>query len=178
MKITRHTLPYLVIILFACLVLFFSFWDILYTEDWVLRVSVLYGILIVLILMTTVSQSRKKTTQVSPTVQEFEKTLEGQLHHFKCQNCNGIFAIKKSKHNNKKTFVLTCPDCGHMGTISSSPEIVVEQIPEKKSMSKTFRCQQCGEWVSIWAEGTELHPDIHIDSCPYCGAKQTMTAAR
>ena len=124
-----------------------------------------------------VSRAMKKTTEASPTMQEFEKTLEGQLHHFKCPNCNGIFAIKKSKHNNKKTFVLTCPDCGHVGTISSSPKVVVDQIPEKKSVNKNFKCEQCGEWVSIWAEGTDLFSDIHIYSCPYCGEKQSMITA-
>ena len=177
MKITRHSFPYLGIILLACLVLFFSFWDILYSENWEMSIGVLYGILIILVLLMILSRSMKKNTVVSPNVQEFEKTLKGQLHHFKCPNCNGIFAIKKSKQNNKKTFTLTCPDCGHVGTISSSPQIVVEEVPEKKSVNKNFTCTSCGEWVSIWAEGATLYPDIQIYSCPYCGVKQSMKAS-
>jgi len=174
MKITRQNLPYLGIIVLAFIVFFFSFWDVLYDEDWLLQVSLLYGILIVLVMLMIFSRAMKKSTDVSPTVQEFEKILKGQLHHFKCSNCNGFFAIKKSKQNNKKTFVLTCPDCGHIGTIYSSPNMVVEQIPEKKSINQNFTCDHCGEWISIWAEGTDLFSDIHIYSCPYCGTEQSM----
>jgi len=116
--------------------------------------------------------------------------LEGKLYHFKCPNCQGIFAIKKSSRNNKKPFTLTCPDCGTIGKISSSPPVVIEEIPEQKSENIKFKCKNCGEKVSIWAEGTDLVQDIQIYSCPYegtdlvqdiqiyscpyCGEKQSM----
>ena len=69
---------------------------------------------------------------------------------------------------------MTCPDCGIIGKISSSPPVIVEEIPEQKSENIKFKCKSCGERVSIWAEGTDLVQDIQIYSCPYCGEKQFM----
>ncbi len=106
--------------------------------------------------------STKKTAVSKDIVEEFEKTLEGKLYHFKCPTCQGIFAIKKSSRNNKKPFTLTCPDCGTIGKISSSPPVIVEEIPEQKSENIKFKCKSCGERVSIWAEGTDLVQDIQI----------------
>ena len=116
----------------------------------------------------------EKSDSHEDIVEEFEKTLEGKLYHFKCPQCEGIFAIKKSKHNNKKPFTLTCPDCGTIGRISGSPPVVVEEIPEQKSENIKFKCKNCGERVSIWAEGTDLVQDVEIYSCPYCGKRQSM----
>jgi predicted RNA-binding Zn-ribbon protein involved in translation (DUF1610 family) len=173
MKISRRTLPFIGIIILAFIVLIFSIWDIVYHEQWLERIVALYGILIILTLLFLVSKE-KKTPVVKKNVDEFEKSLKGKLHHFKCPSCGGIFAIKKSKHNNKKPFSLTCPDCGTTGTVPSKPAQIIEEIPEKKSVNKNFRCEVCGEWITVWAEGTNLISDIHVFSCPYCGTKQHM----
>jgi predicted RNA-binding Zn-ribbon protein involved in translation (DUF1610 family) len=173
MRINRWTLPFIGIICLGFLVLLLSIWDILANEQWLESIIVLYGILIILTLLFIVS-ARKKKPVVKITVDDFEKTLKGGLHHFKCPECGGIFAIKKSKQNNKKSFTLTCPDCGITGIIPSKPVHVAEKIPQKKSINKNFRCEWCGEWIMIWAEGTDLTDDIHVFSCPYCGTKHNM----
>jgi predicted RNA-binding Zn-ribbon protein involved in translation (DUF1610 family) len=158
---------------FAFMVFVFSLWDIVYNEQWLERIIALYGILIILTLLFLVSKERKKPA-VNKTVDEFEKSLKGKLQHFKCPLCGGIFAIKKSKHNNKTPFTLTCPDCGRTGTISSKPSQIWEEIPEKKSIHKNFTCAHCGEWMMVWAEGVDIVQDVHVYSCPYCGIKQDL----
>jgi predicted RNA-binding Zn-ribbon protein involved in translation (DUF1610 family) len=174
-RITRRTVPFVAIMFFAFLVFVFSLWDILYDEQWLERIIALYGILILLTVLFFVSQEKKKPV-VKKTVDEFEKSLKGKLQHFKCPSCGGIFAIKKSKHNNKKPFSLTCPDCGMTGMISSKPSQVEEEVPEKKSVHKNFKCKNCGEWMMVWAEGADIiqDQDIHVYSCPYCGTKQDL----
>jgi predicted RNA-binding Zn-ribbon protein involved in translation (DUF1610 family) len=159
-------------IILSFLVFLISLWDVIDEKQWLAGVSISYAIL--LILTIVLLATRKKTAVSKDTVEEFEKTLEGKLCHFKCPNCQGIFAIKKSSRNNKKPFTLTCPDCGTIGKISSSPPVIVEEIPEQKSENIKFKCKSCGERVSIWAEGTDLVQDIQIYSCPYCGEKQSM----
>lgn len=172
MTLLRGKLPFITIILLALVILILSLWDIIYNQQWIQRILALYGILIIIVVVLLFLKT-KKTTDID-TVREFEKTLEGKLQHFKCPNCNGIFAIKKSKHENKKPFSLTCPDCGNIGKISSTPNLIVDEIPDQKSVKTNFTCENCGEWVSIWAEGTDLFKDIKINSCPYCGRKQSM----
>ena len=108
-------------------------------------------------------------------IEEFEKRLEGGLYHFKCPTCKGIFAIKKSKGNNKKPTKMTCPDCGAIGVISSSPCQIEEVIPEKKSVKANFKCNICGEGITIWAEGTDLYKNVNVYSCPFCGEKKPLT---
>ena len=174
MIVAKSKLPFIAIILLACVVLFFSLWSIIYEDQWLQSILALYGILIILAVVLVFISSKKKSTDLKHVVNEFEKTLEGKLHHFKCPNCNGIFAIKKSKRNNKKSFTLTCPDCGNIGTISSTPKLVVEKIPKQKSVKASFKCKNCGEFVTIWAEGTDLYNEMKIHSCPYCGKKQSM----
>jgi len=173
MRISKHTLPFIALILFACVVLLLSFWDIIYDEQWLERVIALYGILFVLAILFLISLTHKKPS----TVEEFEKSLKGALHHFKCPSCGGVFAIKKSKHDNKQAFTLTCPDCGAVGLIPPKPSLVVGEIPEKKSVNKNFTCGTCGEWIMVWAEGTTLASDLHVYSCPYCGTKHDMRPA-
>jgi predicted RNA-binding Zn-ribbon protein involved in translation (DUF1610 family) len=175
MKIfSRRSLPFVSIIVLAFMVLLFSIWDIVYNEQWLERIIALYGILIILTLLFLVSKEKKKLI-IKKTVDEFEKSLNGKLHHFKCPSCGGIFAIKKSKHNNKKPFILTCPDCGNTGTIPSKPSQILEEIPEKKSVHKNFKCEHCGEWIMVWAEGVDIIQDIHVYSCPYCGTKRDLS---
>jgi len=174
MTVAQSKLPFIAIILLACVVLFFSLWSVIYEDQWFQSILALYGILIILAVVLVFLSSKKKSTDFKHVVKEFEKTLEGKLHHFKCPNCNGIFAIKKSKRNNKKPFALTCPDCGNVGTIPSTPKLVEEEIPEQKSVKTRFTCKNCGEFISIWAEVADLFHDMRIYSCPYCGKKQSM----
>ncbi|DAC72964.1 MAG TPA: hypothetical protein DSN98_02665 [Thermoplasmata archaeon] len=175
MKIfSRRSLPFISIILLAFLVFVFSIWDIINNEQWLERVIALYGILIILTLLFLVSKEKRKSF-VKTNVDEFEKSLKGKLYHFKCPFCGGIFAIKKSKHNNKKPFTLTCPDCGTTGTVPSKPFQILGEIPEMKSVHKNFKCEHCGEWIMVWAEGTDIISDIHVHSCPYCGTKRDMS---
>ena len=174
MTLTRSKLLFTVIMLLSIVVLFSSLFDIIYEKQWLQIILTLYAILIIFTIVLLFLKPTKKIVESGDIVEEFEKTLEGKLYHFKCPNCNGIFAIKKSKHNNKKPFTLTCPDCGTVGKISSSPLVVVEEIPEQKSENIKFKCKNCGERVSIWAEGTDLVQDVQIYSCPYCGEGQSM----
>jgi len=174
MTLTQSKLLFIVVILLSIVVLFSSLFDIIYERQWLQIILTLYAILIIFIIVLLFLKPTKKIVESGDIVEEFEKTLEGRLYHFKCPNCNGIFAIKKSKRNNKKPFTLTCPDCGTVGKISSSPPVVVEEIPEQKSENIKFKCKNCGERVSVWAEGTDLFQNIQIYSCPYCGEKQPM----
>jgi len=116
---------------------------------------------------------RKKEAFIN-LIKEFEKSLKGPLFHFKCPKCKGFFAIKKSKSDNKKTIKMTCPDCGIIGVIPPNPSIVEEEVPEKKSINANFRCNICGEGLTIWAEGTEILDDIKVFTCPFCGKINTM----
>jgi predicted RNA-binding Zn-ribbon protein involved in translation (DUF1610 family) len=129
MKISRKTLPFIGVIFFAFIVLLFSIWDIIYDEQWLERIISLYGILIILTLLFLVSNRTKKPIVIE-NVDEFEKSFKEKLHHFKCSSCGGIFAIKKSTHNNKKPFSLTCPDCGTTGIISLKSSEIIEKILE------------------------------------------------
>lgn len=174
MTLTQSKLLFIIVILLSIVVLFSSLFDIIYEKQWLQIILTLYAILIIFTIVLLFLKPTKKIVESGDIVEEFEKTLEGKLYHFKCPNCNGIFAIKKSKHNNKKPFTLTCPDCGTVGKISSSPPMVVEEIPEQKSENIKFKCKNCGERVSVWAEGTDLFQNIQIYSCPYCGEKQPM----
>jgi len=174
MTLVYGKLPFIAMIIFAFVVFILSLWDIFYNQQWTQRILALYGIIIILVVVLLFLRT-KKSTDVN-TVKEFEKTLKGKLQHYKCPNCNGIFAIKKSKQENKKPFSLTCPDCGNIGKISPSPMSIIDEIPDKKSMKKDFTCEHCGEWVSIWAEGTDLYGDIKVNSCPYCGKSKSMAS--
>ena len=44
---------------------------------------------------------KKPAVVQSTSIEKFEQSLEGRLQHFKCPQCTGVFAVKKSKHNNK-----------------------------------------------------------------------------
>ena len=170
----QRKLLFTLIIILSIIVLFSSIFDIVYEKQWLQIILALYAVLIIFAIVLLFLKQTKKIAGSKDIVEEFEKTLEGKLYHFKCPQCEGIFAIKKSKRNNKKPFTLTCPDCGTVGRISSSPPVVVEEIPEQKSENIKFTCKNCGERVSIWAEGTDLVRKVEIYSCPYCGEKQSM----
>lgn len=109
------------------------------------------------------------------SVEEFAKTLHGGLFHFKCPRCNGFFAIKKSKGNNKKPVKIKCPHCGSKGVIPGKYSTVFEEeIPEKKSLATNFKCLNCGEGLTVWAEGGSLYSNVEVFTCPYCGEEKTM----
>jgi predicted RNA-binding Zn-ribbon protein involved in translation (DUF1610 family) len=171
-KIPIKWFSVLLIILGFC-VLISSFYIVIYDQDWIIIILACYAVLIVLSIILFLLKL-KRPIDLDISVEEFEKTLKGSLSHFKCPSCNGIFAIKKSKLNNKKYFRMTCPDCGKVATISPNPGVVEGIIPEKKSVNVNFKCNSCGEGVTIWAEGNMLYPYIQIYSCPYCGMSNTM----
>jgi predicted RNA-binding Zn-ribbon protein involved in translation (DUF1610 family) len=173
MKMQRK-LIFIIIVVLSILVLCSSLYDIYYDGEWVQVILTLYAILLIITILLLFIKPSKKNTKNQGLVMEFEKTLEGKLQHFKCPNCQGIFALKKSQANNKNPFSLTCPDCGTVGRISSSPRMIFEEIPNQKSENIKFKCRSCGERISLWAEGSKLYQDTQIFSCPYCGKKQTM----
>jgi predicted RNA-binding Zn-ribbon protein involved in translation (DUF1610 family) len=158
-------------ILLGFWLLFFSIFGAIFNKDWVLPILALFVLLFILTILVIL---KSKKPFADETIEEFEKTLEGKLCHFKCPNCNGIFAIKKSKHNNKKYFKMTCPDCGKVAVVSPLAACVEEEIPEKKSVNVNFKCTNCGEGVTIWAEGADLYQDVCVYSCPYCGIEKTL----
>lgn len=167
----RTVIIYFLMIL-SFLILLVSFLDVIFDNGWIIYIFGAYAFLLFLILILIFLISKRPTAE--ETVESFGKTLKGKLYHFKCPNCQGIFAIKKSKHDNKKPFSMNCPDCGEVAIISPTPRIIEEEIPEKKSVNVNFKCSNCGEGLTIWAEGTELYSNVNIHSCPYCGLKASM----
>jgi predicted RNA-binding Zn-ribbon protein involved in translation (DUF1610 family) len=172
MKLLENLTSFIIII-FGLFILFFSVYDIIFKKGWILITFILYAVLLVIIIYTIFLKAKKQVVFVD-IVEEFEKTLKGGLNHFKCQVCGGIFAVKKSRGDNKKYIKMTCPDCGAIGVIPPIPAQVEEVIPEKKSIKANFKCNLCGEGITVWAEGTDLFKDMYIHSCPFCGEDQTM----
>jgi len=166
--------PFVVIIFLIFWILFFSLWDIMSDKGWINLISASYILLIILVVVFIILRSIK-TFDVTEKVEEFEKTLKGGLFHFKCPVCKGFFAVKKSKPNNKKILRMDCPDCGSIGVIPPHPtNIIEEEIPEKKSIGINFRCLKCEEGITVWAEGSEIHPTVNVYTCPFCGEEQKM----
>ena len=173
MKWTRETGFFAVISIIGLVVFIFSICDIMFGLGLMIAVIVSYGILIVLTIVLII-QSFRKVEIVINTVEEFEKKLGGGLFHFKCPICEGIFAIKKSKRNDEKPIKMTCPDCGAIGIVPPIPVSIEEEIPEKKSIKAIFKCINCNEGITVWAEGADLYENINVFSCPFCGQKRTM----
>ena len=175
MKWNKNKTMFLLMALLGFLMLSVSVWDIVFEEGWHLQILAGYMVLILFTLILLVVKLKKKSADtIISSVKEFEKTLEGKLFHFQCPSCHGIFAIKKSKHNNKKPIKLTCPDCGTIGIIPSTPKSIKARIPDQKSPNVIFKCIHCEEKITMWAEGTELYKDVHVFSCPYCEEEQSM----
>lgn len=154
-------------------VLFFSLYDIATGRNWILIILTLYAVLIILS-VTLILYLYNKKPSIPYTVEEFEKRLKGELYHFKCPSCGGIFAIKKSRGNNKKMIRMTCPDCGIVGIIPPNPVSVEGEIPEKKSAKVNFKCNSCGEGVTVWAEGAKLYKKVSVYTCPFCGGQEPL----
>jgi predicted RNA-binding Zn-ribbon protein involved in translation (DUF1610 family) len=159
--------------LFGLLSLIFSFVDIIFDLE-LMFVSIALFIVLFVLLVITIIIRRKKSENKINAIFQFKKALKGGLFHFKCPFCEGFFAIKKSKYNNKKSVKLTCPDCGKVGIISPEPSYIENEIPEKKSIKASFKCNNCGEGISVWAEGSDLYKNMHVYSCPFCGKGQSM----
>jgi len=166
----------IVLIILIIIVVFFTLRDIVYEKQLIelldfiierqllLRTLVLYGILIIFVVVLIFSQMTKKSEVVLYYEKIFKKLLGNKLQHFKCPKCNEFFTVKKLKGNNGKSFVITCPCCGEIGMIP----------PKPKSAEIKFKCVNCGEQVSLWAEETKSYQDLKVSSCPYCGEKQSM----
>lgn len=155
------------------IVFFFIIWQIIHGRDAMPLVIILYGcvfisILILFVLYYLFSPVREKR------ILTFEKTLKGGLYHFQCPHCHGIFAIKESMYVNKKSVLMTCPDCGYLARILPKTPVIRAAIPQKKSGNIRFQCQQCGESLRIWAEGTTIYPELKVFSCPFCGSKKQL----
>ena len=162
-------------IILGFLLLILSFYDIVFNLGLIFVSIPAFVVIIFLMMFLMLRRSKTKILPVEmDAVEEFEKTLEGGLYHFKCPTCSGFFAIKKSRGDNKKYVKMTCPDCGTVGVIPPKPTLVEDFIPEKKSIKADFRCEVCNEGLTIWAEGTELYKKMHVYSCPYCGKVETM----
>ena len=168
----KSSWPLYLLILFGFWIFIFSIFDIVFDKDWINIIMAMYVLIIVLVFFIIFLKSTRKTQLNS--VKEFEKKLKGGLYHFKCPSCQGIFAVKKSKRNDKKPVKMNCPDCGKIATIPPKPVCIIEEIPEKKSVNVNFRCNSCGEGITVWAEGAELHKDMNVYSCPFCGEKKEM----
>ncbi len=154
-------------------VLLFSLYEVLIVvyliESWF---QVLIAFSIVSIVLILFKYWFSKIEMDSVTV--FEKTLQGELYHFKCQRCYGVFAVKESRKNDIHLLTLTCPICGSIGRISPHPPRLIDRIPTEKSPCVSFLCKTCNERLNIWAEGATLSEEIFIFSCPYCGSKRQM----
>ena len=165
--IQRKLLFYL-LALIGLILFVLTIYDILYDKGLMNLLILSYVIVIFLILILSIFSIRQKPN-IALSIEEFEKKLKGGLFHFKCSQCHGIFAVKKSRGNNNKSFTMTCPDCGTIGFVPKNPEVVEADIPEKKSLKANFKCNNCGEGVTIWAEGTVLFNGTNVYSCPFCG---------
>ncbi len=165
--------PLILLGLLSFWVFLFTLYDIFFDKDWKTILLILYGLIIILALFLIYIRTNN-TKKLYSSIEEFEKTLKGGLYHFKCPSCKGIFAIKRSKSNDKKPVKMTCPDCGMIGFIPSYPTCVEEEIPEKKSVKANFRCQTCGEGITVWAEGTDIYGGMQVYSCPFCGIKKPL----
>ena len=169
----RSNGPFVILILLNFWLLVFTIWDIIFDKGWKIVIISSYALLITLIFILIYFRSTKLKV-IEDSIQEFEKTLEGGLYHFRCPSCKGFFAVKKSKGNNNKPLKMTCPDCGLVASIPVKPLLEEDEIPEKKSIGVTFKCESCNEGITIWAEGSELYQNMHVYCCPFCGKEGTM----
>ncbi len=168
----RWRLIYAGIFLLACIAFILSLWDLFFEKGLKFISFLFYFILIAILCLVYMFIKTKKSK--NDIVALFEKTLKGRLYHFKCPQCEGIFALKESLYNNHQPMVLTCPDCGHPGRILPIHKVTLEKIPLKKSENILLRCSHCGESIKIWAEGTRLYPYVKVFSCPFCGAQKPL----
>lgn len=166
---------YALIALLGFWVMFFSIWDILFYKQWLVSIVTAYVILFLLLFIVLFYRHQMPVKTKKELVEEFEKKLKGSLHHFKCPNCMGFFAIKKSKSNDEKPVQMTCPGCGAIGILNPDSVCIEAELPERKSIGLNLQCKHCGEGVTVWAEGSEMHPTVSILTCPYCGEDKPLS---
>ena len=156
MKDNKYKKVFSIIAIIAVIVFLFSIFDVVFDLNLRGLIIILYIILVILLIIIIICFYTLQLKELK-NVNQFEKTLEGGLYHFKCPTCNGIFALKRSKSNDNKPVTLSCPDCGTVGVITPNPISIEEEIPEKKSMKVNFKCDICGEGITVWAEGTGIY---------------------
>jgi len=154
------------------IVFLFSILQIVFDRYYFFILFILYGLLFFSLL--SLFLFHRYTFSSEDLVRTFKKTLKGGLYHFKCPHCNGIFAIKESMYIDKKSVIMTCPDCGRLARIPPMPPVIKAVIPTKKSGNVRFQCQRCGESIKVWAEGTMIHPTLKVFSCPFCGNEKPL----
>ena len=176
MTFIKRKITIIAIIILICVLLFFTLWDIIYEQqliqllDFIFereilqRILILYIIFTIFLIVLILLQTSKKFEDVLQSRRIFEKLLQDKLYYFKCPKCNEVFTINKSRENDNKPFIITCPSCGMIGKIPS----------ESKSRGNKFICKNCGEQIVIWAEKTNSPQNIEVLTCPYCGEKQSM----
>ena len=169
----KSSKPFVMLLIIGLCMIVFSIFDIVYDKGWMIISLVTFLVIIVITILLIYQKFREKQVAIG-SIEEFEKTLKGGLYHYKCPTCNGIFAIKKSKKNNKKTVKMTCPDCGAIGVITPYPAEIEDEIPEKKSVKANFQCYLCGEGITVWAEGADLYRQMNVYSCPFCGQNEPL----
>lgn len=165
--------PFVIFILLSLCVFILTIYDTIFYMEWKIFLIASYIVLVVLIIITIIIRRKKPLRQIG-SIEEFEKSLKGRLYHFKCPICNGIFAVKKSKSNDKRPVKMNCPDCGSFGFIPPNPVCIKDDIPEKKSIKANFRCIECGEGITVWAEGKDLYDNVIVYSCPFCGVEKKL----
>lgn len=168
--------PFIILFIVGICTIILALVDIIYDRGWFL-VTIILFIAIIFIAFVLILQKIQKRNAIVDIFRDFEKKLKGGLFHYKCPTCEGIFAIKKSKSNNKKPLKLTCPDCGAFGIISPNPPVIEDRIPETKSLNANFICNNCREGITIWAEGKNLYEKITVYSCPFCGKEEALKRA-
>ena len=164
---------YFLLFIFSVTVFVFTIGDIIWNMNASFFIFILYILLFISIFVISLFPL-KQEGRYKDEIQSFHQTLSGRLFHFKCPSCQGIFALKESMYNNDGATIITCPDCGNLGRINASPPRTLDCIPQKKSKNVLFKCGYCGERLWIWAEGTELYPQLQVFSCPYCGRKRKL----
>ncbi len=165
MRFRRET-RFIVILITPVLIL--SILDILFT------LGLIYYLIPAYILLLLLGLLLSHRIPYRDYVKLFEKTLQGELRHFKCRRCGGVFAIKESIRNGGKPLIMTCPNCGGIGWIPTIHSVTTGVIPAEKSGNISFICKVCGESLTIWSEGGEIHPQTKVYSCPFCGSMRLL----
>jgi predicted RNA-binding Zn-ribbon protein involved in translation (DUF1610 family) len=176
MRQFTDSVPFYILLIIGFCSLIIVIFDIIFDMGWIFITIILFIAIIFITFLLLLLKIQKQNSTVD-IFKDFEKKLRGGLFHFKCPTCEGFFAIKKSKRNNKKPVKMTCPDCGTIGIIPPNPLVMEDSIPENKSINADFLCRSCGEGITIWAEGHSLYENIFVYSCPFCGKEESMKRA-
>ena len=141
MKNRLRTIVCTFLIFLGFIILILSFWDTLFEKGWMYKILLTYAVLL-LATIIFVLLSFKKPKPTNNKIKDFKKSLKGELYHYKCPECKGIFALKKSHSIIHKSFKMNCPDCGRIGIVHTVPLLIEEKIPDKKSMGINYSCKK------------------------------------